>query len=141
MHNPVFAQRLRVPGSAAFFSLVTAPALALLVVFVGLSFNASLSGYFLQAAHELVDGAQPGTVNTQVCELPAVLDGGEVKALAEAYRQRCHDIPKDDRVWQRDTDRSLRTLYLLTSLPGPGVWLALNPVSSLWRSLFRRRTD
>ncbi len=85
MHNPVFAQRLRVLGSAAFFSLVTAPALALFVAFVGLSFNASVSGYFLLAAHELVDGAPPGTVNTQVCEPPAALDGGEVQTLTEAY--------------------------------------------------------
>ncbi|HAV8936380.1 TPA: hypothetical protein NNA44_004398 [Escherichia coli] len=141
MHNPVFAQRLRVLGSAAFFSLVTAPALALFVVFIGLSFNASLSGYFLQAAHELVDGAPPGTVYVQVCEPPTALDGGEVQALAEAYRPRCHDIPQDERAWQRDTDHSLRTLYLLTSLLGLGVWLALNPVSCIWRSLFRRTSS
>ena len=120
---------------------MTAPALALFVAFVGLSFNASVSGYFLLAAHELVDGAPPGTVNTQVCEPPAALDGGEAQTLTEAYPPLCNNLQKDDRVWQRDTDRSLRTLYLLTSLLGLGVWLVLNPVSSLWSSLFRRRVD
>lgn len=139
MHDPLFRQRLRVLGSAAFFSLVTAPALALFVVFVGLSFNASISGYFLQASHALVDGAPPGTVNALVCEPPAALPGDEVKALAEANLSRCHDVPKDERIWQHDTDRRIRWLYTLSSLIGLGVWLALNPVSCLWRSLFRRR--
>lgn len=141
MHNSVFAQRLRVLGSAAFFSLVTAPALVLFICFVGLSFNASLSGLFLQAAHELVDGAPAGMVNVTVCEPPTALPDDEVKALAEAYRPRCHDVPKDDRVWQHDADYTIRWLYLLVSFIGLGVWLALNPVSLLWRSLFRRKSS
>lgn len=30
---------------------------------------------------------------------------------------------------------------LVTSLLGLGVWLALNPVSCIWRSLFRRTSS
>lgn len=139
MHKSVFAQRLRVLGNVAFFSLVTAPALALFVVFIGLSFNASLSGYFLQAARELVDGAPAGMVNGTVCEPATALYGGEVKSLPEAVPPLCQNAVTDERSWQHDVDREVRRLYLLVSFIGLGVWLALNPVSLLWRSLFRRR--
>lgn len=141
MHNPVFAQRLRVLGSAAFFSLVTAPALVLFISFVGLSFNASLSGLFLQAAHELVGGAPAGMVNATVCQPATALDGGEVKSLPEAVPPLCQNAVTDERSWQHDVDREIRSLYLLVSFIGLGVWLALNPVSLLWRSLFRKKTS
>lgn len=141
MHNPVFAQRLRVLGSAAFFSLVTAPALVLIISFVGLSFNASLSGYFLLAARDLVDGAPAGMVNTTVCEPPNALDGGEVRSLAKPPPLLCQNTVTDERAWQHNVDRDVRSLYLLTSFIGLGVWLALNPVSLLWRSLFRRTSS
>lgn len=80
-------------------------------------------------------------VNAQICicEPPTALSGDEVKALTEAYRPHCHDVPKDDLVWQHDVDREVRRLYLLVSFIGLGVWLALNPVSDIWRSLFRLR--
>lgn len=141
MHNPVFAQRLRVLGSAAFFSLVTAPALVLFISFVGLSFNASLSGLFLQAAHELVGGAPAGMVNATVCQPATALDGGEVKSLPEAVPPLCQNAVTDERSWLHDVDREIRSLYLLVSFIGLGVWLALNPVSLLWRSLFRKKTS
>lgn len=141
MHNPVFAQRLRVLGSAAFFSLVTAPALALFIGFAGLSFNSSLSGYFLLAARELVGGTPAGMVNTTVCEPPVVPDGGGVKLLPEASRPHCENAVTDERAWQYSVDREVRSLYLLISFIGLGVWLALNPVSQLWRSLFRNKSS
>lgn len=141
MHNPVFAQRLRVLGSAAFFSLVTAPALALFVAFIGLSFSQSLSGQFLATAHELVDGVPVGMVNTTVCEPPTALDGGEVRSLAKPPPLLCQNAVTDERAWQHNVDREVRSLYLLTSFIGLGVWLALNPVSLLWRSLFRRKSS
>lgn len=141
MYHSVFAQRLRVLGSAAFFSLVTAPALALFVAFIGLSFSQSLSGQFLATAHALIDGAPAGMVNTTVCEPATALDGGEVKSLPEAVPPLCQNAVTDEGSWQHDVDREVRSLYLLVSFIGLGVWLALNPVSLLWRSLFRRKTS
>ncbi|QXD01225.1 hypothetical protein [Klebsiella sp. PL-2018] len=48
---------------------------------------------------------------------------------------------RNDRVWQHDADYTIRWLYLMASFIGLGIWVVLNPVSLLWRSLFRRKSS
>lgn len=141
MHHTLFVQRLRVLGSMAFFSLVTAPALALFIAVIGLAFSQSLSGQFLATAHELIDGAPRGAVNATVCVPPTALDGGEVKSLAKTPPLLCQDAVTDERAWRHDTDRAIRQLYLLASLIGLGVWLMLNPIGQIWRDVSWRHSD
>ncbi|AVE61432.1 hypothetical protein AM352_24175 (plasmid) [Citrobacter koseri] len=142
---------------AAFFSLVTAPALALFVCFVMLSFNNSIAGSFLSEARKLVAGAPEGKVNisafcqqTYLPETPQHDTSDEpVKSIKpappvlkpEPVICKKEIIWGDAEHWRKDTDRIIRNAYLFSVFMGLGVWLFLNgfPRISLPRGFFWRK--
>lgn len=124
---------------AAFFSLVTAPALALFafVVMLMLMLAGSPTGQFIEVARSLVGNAAPGEI--MACE-PVPQKAEWPPSPPERTDVLCKQQPVDARQWIQQTDRSLMDLYLTVSFMGLLVWLYCNVSREHLVRLIRRMT-
>lgn len=115
---------LRSLRRAAWFSLVTAPAIGLFTTFVLFSFSNSLAGTFLDEARSLVAGTPPGKVWACAPSLNTA-EEGRVPAPPVA-NPRCEPVMMDAAIWQQSTDRSLRDAYKFLVIMGAFMWWFFN---------------
>lgn len=105
---------------AAWFSLVTAPAIALFTTFVLFSFNNSLAGTFLDEARSLVAGTPPGKVWACAPSLNTAEEGRV--PVPPVAKPLCEPVMMDAAIWQQSTDRSIRDAYKILVLMGAFIW-------------------
>lgn len=115
--------------SAAFFSLVKAPAIALFVGFIFLSFNNSLSGMFLSQARELTGNTPANKV--QVCILKSPKEKttdttGIPTPPVYVKPEPCVTALIDASDWQQSMDSTIRWLYWNVVFLGFVTWLTIN---------------
>lgn len=115
---------LRSLRRAAWFSLVTAPAIGLFTTFVLFSFNNSLAGTFLDEARSLVAGTPPGKVWTCAPSLNTA-DEGRVPVPPVA-KPLCDPVMMDADIWKQSTDRSIRDAYKFLVIMGAFMWWFFN---------------
>ena len=153
MNKFAYIRAARTLRRVAFFSLVTAPSLVLFFLFITLSFNHSLAGSFLSTARSLIADAPDGMVNISVCDKPKIshddlpderaipslsAEDNVLQQSSPMFLATCLTGRKPASEWQKETDSTIRQLYLLSVVMGLFVsWLfsgALIPA----RSIFRR---
>lgn len=115
---------LRSLRRAAWFSLVTAPAIALFTTFVLFSFNNSLAGTFLDEARSLVAGTPPGKVWACAPSLNTAEEGPV--PVPPVAKPLCEPVMTDADIWQQSTDRSLRDAYKFLVIMGAFIWWFFN---------------
>lgn len=133
MNKFEYARAVRTLSRVAFFSLVTAPSLMMFVLFITLTFNNSIAGSFLSTARSLIDGAPDGMVISSVCDIPKMSpdDLSDEKSIpslsaedsfshpcSPVYLAKCITGMKVASEWQRETDSTIRHLYLLSVVMG-----------------------
>ncbi|HDN4658596.1 TPA: hypothetical protein ACIBVV_002583 [Salmonella enterica subsp. enterica serovar Potsdam] len=101
---------------AAFFSLVKAPAMALFIGFVFLSFNNSISDTFLTSARELTGNAPPDKVQT------CVFKKSKQELSSYVQKEPCVNTLTDAKDWSQSFDRSIRRIYWTIALLGFFTW-------------------
>lgn len=114
---------------AVFFSLVTAPATALFVGFVFLSFNNSIAGTFLSEARSYV--ADTPVDKVQVCLIKKKTEQVQEMEATEppppsAYKEKCMTTLIDSGDWQQAADSTIRKLYWNIVFLGFLIWCILN---------------
>lgn len=115
--------------SAAFFSLVKAPAIALFVGFIFLSFNNSIAGTFLSEARSYVADAPANTV--RVCLFRKQVEQVQVLESTKpsppsVYKEKCMTTLIDASDWQQSMDSTIRGLYWNVVFLGFLTWLTIN---------------
>jgi hypothetical protein len=150
VNNFKYMRSMRSFQRALFFSLVKVPAFFLFAFFLVLSFNASISGTFLDSARDLVAGAPAGKV--WVCERPlkkAPLDLNK-PSVAPFELQKpavtavpCKKTLVSAEVWQTTVDKTVRSFYVITVLFSLFYWIAMNELKlpSLPVKWFRRKNN
>lgn len=101
---------------AAFFSLVKAPALALFIGFVFLSFNNSIADTFLTSARELIGNAPPDKVQT------CVFKKNKQELSPYVQKEPCVNTFTDAKDWTQSLDRNIRDIYWAIALFGFFTW-------------------
>ncbi|EBA8674109.1 TPA: hypothetical protein G9F11_005014 [Salmonella enterica] len=111
---------------AIFFSLIKAPAIALFIVFLFLSFNNSIADSFLTEARSLVRNAPEDKV--EVC-LPDYLSEQNLKELNISIKNKpspCEKIFIDAIDWKKSLDSSIRDAYWNIVVLGFLIWCIMN---------------
>lgn len=94
------------------FSFVTAPSVALFIVFMFFSFNNSIAGSFLKEARSLVDNTPSDKVNVCLFEKGAPQDVELTKSPPEpVLKNKCITTLVDAADWQESVDGSIRYFY------------------------------
>jgi hypothetical protein len=122
---------------AAFFSLVTAPALSLFTVVIMLMLAGSPTRQFIDVARSLVGNTAPDEI--MACE-PVALKAEWPPSTQQRTNVLCKKQPVDASQWIQQTDQALMNLYLTVVLLGFLVWLSCNISSEHLARLLRRRT-
>ena len=119
------ARSLRACWRAAWFSLVTAPALVLFGLFMLLTFNNSVTGTFLDAARDMVVDAPPGKIWDCAPPLSTPVEKvmpPENSNPAVPPALRCERAAVDAIAWQKNVDRLIRNLYVTVAVAGAFFW-------------------
>lgn len=127
MNTPSLFNALSALRRCVFFSFVTAPAIMMFVFFTMLSFNNSVAGIYVDAARQLVANAPAGKVWDKTCT-PLVAPEGKGTApvaLSESVEPVCTSQLREERDWQKEVDAVIRRFYMLASLLGALVWVAV----------------
>lgn len=114
---------------AVFFSLVTAPAIALFVGFVFLSFNNSIAGTFLSEARNYVADTPADKVRVCLFKKQVQQVGGmESPELPppSVYKEKCMTTLIDVNDWQQSADSTIRQFYWNIVFLGFLIWCILN---------------
>ncbi|ECD1430978.1 hypothetical protein GT04_004362 [Salmonella enterica subsp. enterica] len=114
---------------AVFFSLVTAPAIALFVGFILLSFNNSIAGSFLGEARSYV--ADTPVDKVRVCLFRKKVEQVQVMESSElppplVYKEKCMTTLIDADDWQQSVDSTIRQLYWKVAFLGLVLWCFQN---------------
>ncbi|EDT7384231.1 hypothetical protein AL854_004288 [Salmonella enterica subsp. enterica] len=114
---------------AAFFSLVTAPAIGLFVGFMFLSFNNSIAGTFLSEARSYV--ADTPADKVRVCLFKKKVQQVQVMESPElpppsVYKEKCMTTLIDASGWQQSVDSTIRQFYWSIVFLGFLIWCILN---------------
>ncbi|EJJ8439530.1 hypothetical protein NKC17_004816 [Salmonella enterica] len=114
---------------AAFFSLVTAPAIGLFVGFIFLSFNNSIAGTFLSEARSYV--ADIPVDKVRVCLFKKKVEQVKVMESTElpppsVYKEKCVTTLIDAGDWQQSADSTIRQFYWNVVFIGFVFWCILN---------------
>ncbi|EDI4472421.1 hypothetical protein CD575_18055 [Salmonella enterica] len=101
---------------AAFFSLVKAPAIALFIGFVFLSFNNSIADTFLTSARELTGNVPSDKV--QIC----VFKKNKQEQSPYVQKEPCVNTLADAKDWTQSFDQTIRRIYWTIALLGFFTW-------------------
>ena len=109
---------------AAFFSLVKAPAMALFIGFVFLSFNNSIADTFLTSARELTGNAPPDKVQT------CVFKKNKQELSPYVQQEPCVNMLTDAKDWAQSFDRKIRGIYWTIALFGFFTWFCFDGMAA-----------
>ncbi|HAZ8606174.1 TPA: hypothetical protein J8M59_002971 [Escherichia coli] len=109
---------------AAFFSLVKAPAMALFIGFVFLSFNNSIADTFLTSARELTGNAPPDKVQT------CVFKKNKQEISPYVQQEPCVKMLTDAKDWTQSFDRKIRGIYWVIALFGFFTWFCFDGMAA-----------
>lgn len=109
---------------AAFFSLVKAPAMALFIGFVFLSFSNSIADTFLTSARELTGNAPPDKVQT------CVFKKNKQELSPYVQQEPCVNTLTDAKDWTQSFDRKIRGVYWAAALFGFFTWFCFDGMAA-----------
>lgn len=118
-----YAHTLRLIRSAAFSSLITAPATGFFILFMCLALNNSLASTFLTQARSLVGDAPAGMVKECIQPQSSPPDPPHAKPSA---LNTCKLTFIDEDEWKESVDNSIRQFYLTFVVMGLLCWFFAN---------------
>lgn len=110
---------------AVFFSFVQAPALALFVGFIFLSFNNSIADTFLSSARNLTANAPSDKV--QLCLFK---QEGQPPKPVHTDKDSCVKTLTDASDWTKSVDKNIRHIYFLIVILGFVTWFVFGGMAN-----------